>query len=326
MLASRLQKFSKRDAFVYNFRCPYCDDSKKNKNKSRGYIYKKGTNLFYRCHNCGIGRTLSNLIKDIDPFLHKEYRLEILKEKIGETKEYKHNSVDEKLSVNEPKYCHLDGLIKVSDLPNNHVIKQYVNKRLIPEDKLDRLYFVIRFMEWINTQIPGKFDEKQLKMDEPRLVIPFIDENGKVFAVTGRSFKKEGIRYLTIKFDEDADKIYGLDHIDKSKKVYAFEGPIDSFFVDNSIAFGGSSGKIPDFDNLVVVLDNEPRNKEIIRLIEKLIDDGREVCIWPEYIKEKDVNDLICAGMSRDQVKTIIDENTCSGLTAKIKLSTYKKT
>jgi hypothetical protein len=124
--------------------------------------------------------------------------------------------------------------------------------------------------------------------------------------------------------DESAPKIYGLETIDKSKTVYITEGPFDSTFISNSIALCGADGNL-DFlgiDDVVWVYDNEPRNKEIHRRIEKCIDCGEKVIIWPTTIQQKDINDMVMAG---HRVIDVIKSNTYSGLEAKVKLNLWKK-
>ena len=57
---------------------------------------------------------------------------------------------------------------------------------------------------------------------------------------------------------------------------------------------------------------NEPRNKEIIQRMEKIIDLGYNIFIWPNEIQLKDVNDLIMTGVSKIQLDEIISINTYS--------------
>ena len=77
------------------------------------------------------------------------------------------------------------------------------------------------------------------------------------------------------------------------------------------------------FNGTVVICDNEPRSKEIVKKMANLIDTDYELVIWPSDIQEKDVNDMILAG--RQDIKTIIDNNTFSGLEAKLKLAAWKR-
>lgn len=332
LLSFRLDRFKRVGQYAYNFRCPICGDSKKSKFKARGYVFpsKDKNVLMYKCHNCGVSMQVKNLIREIDDALFKEYSLEMLKESGGKEKIKKFIPDIEKFSKRRhDKFDPLKGLKKISQLSHESPVKKYINERMIPNEYHHKLYYCKRFMEWINTIVPDKFDENQLKRDEPRLVIPFIDRKGYVFGVTGRSFKKNSIRYLTIKFDDDKEKVYGLEDINLKKRVYVVEGPIDSFFIDNCLAFAGSDGQIDTVLNgcdYTVILDNEPRNEEIVKKMKKLINSGRDVCIWPESVNDyKDINDMIIAGMQKDQIKHIIDSNTFNGLKATLKFNEWKK-
>ena len=146
-----------------------------------------------------------------------------------------------------------------------------------------------------------------------------------MFAFQGRAFGKENPKYITIVLDSDRDKIYGLNNVDWNKKVYVVEGPIDSLFLDNCIATAQSDLRISKKDNAVLIPDNEPRNKEIVKQIERFINDGYSVVLWPEYVKEKDINEMILAGKSKDEVFKIINSNACSNLTAKLKFKEWRK-
>ena len=102
------------------------------------------------------------------------------------------------------------------------------------------------------------------------------------------------------------------------------EGPLDSLFIDNCLAVGGS-----DFDRLegdfTVIFDNEPRNKEISKQIEKTIDKGCSIVLWPEQVEEKDINDMILSGISKEEVQKIITQNTFSGVGAKLRFAEWRK-
>ena len=80
LVSGRLDKFSKKNENLFNFRCPYCGDSQKNRNRARGYFYRHKGSFIYKCHNCGVGRTLSNFLKDQDPDLYGEYVMEAYRE------------------------------------------------------------------------------------------------------------------------------------------------------------------------------------------------------------------------------------------------------
>ena len=160
--------------------------------------------------------------------------------------------------------------------------------------------------------------------DHPRLLIPFRDEEGEVFAYQGRAFGNEQPKYLTIKLNESKNKIFGLDRINKEKQIYVVEGPIDSLFLDNCIAVAGSDLNKIEGD-LTIIFDNEPRNREIVKQIEKAINSGRNIVLWPESMKYKDINDMILGGYSKSEIQQIIMDNTFSGVEAKLRFTEWKK-
>jgi hypothetical protein len=321
----KLSMFTKKTDSLYNMRCPFCGDSQKHKFKARGYVYlnDKTNSLWYKCHNCNINLSFNNFLKKLDNNIYDDYLLDVFKEK--QTFKFNKTVIEKTSDVEEFNYNKiLNNLENINDFPKDHPVYKYIKNRQIPSEKYSSIFYCKRFMEWINTILPEKFNAEQLKVDEPRIIIPFFDKDGNLFAVAGRSFKKKSIKYITIKFVSDEAKIYGMDRIDMNKRVYIVEGPIDSFFIDNCIAFAGSSGYIPEFNDSVIVLDNEPRNKEIIKQLEKFISLGYKICIWPKSMPYKDINEMIVNGFSKEEIKNIIDTNTYSGLMATAKLSEWK--
>lgn len=302
-----MDKFHKVRDYLYNLRCPYCGDSEKFKNKARGYFYRVKDQMNFRCHNCDYGTTAGNVVKYIDPETYKEY----VKESFFPTEnEIEYKFEEPKFKKRDPK---LKDLVPINKLNTDHPAHQVLVTRQIPEEHYDKFYLCHKFYAW---------SEISSNKDHPRLVIPFYDEDGKVFAAQGRAFGNEQPKYLTVKFD-DKPKIFGLERVDFSKRVYVVEGPIDSLFLHNCLAVAGA-----DFNNLqkedtTIILDNEPRNKEIVRRMENLIDVDYELVIWPDSIQQKDINDMTLAGIG--DIQTIIDNNTFSGLQAKMRLATWKR-
>ena len=312
LVSSRLQKFKRVKDNLYNFRCPICGDSQKNKNKTRGYIYQVKNNTNFKCHNCGASMSFNNFVKTIDPTLHKQYTLEKFKE--GHTGR---NFVVEapKLEFVKPVFKKSLNLPKASTNPR---AKEYLENRKIDPDKF---YFADKFMEWTNTQ-KRTFDT--ITRDESRIVIPMYDSDKNLIGFQGRALEKSFTKYITVMLDEEAPKVYGLDGIDKTSPVYITEGPFDSTFVRNSIAMCGADGDISNWGiiNPVWVYDNEPRNREIVERIRKTIDTGDSIIIWPTNIEQKDINDMVLAG---HDVMSMLKLNTYSGLQAKIKFNNWKK-
>ena len=145
-----------------------------------------------------------------------------------------------------------------------------------------------------------------------------------MFAFQGRALNGENPKYITIKVDNDKEKIYGLDDVDWSKRVYVVEGPIDSLFLDNCIATAQSDLRVKG-DRVVLIPDNEPRNEQVIKQVNRYIDENYDVVIWPSDIKEKDINEMILSGKTERDIKDIIARNTFNGLLARTKLSEWKK-
>jgi len=307
LLSPRLDKFKKLRDNLFNFRCPYCGDSQKFSNKARGYFYRKKNDFFYKCHNCGKGTTFSKVLQYVDPEMYKEFVME--KFTGPKTDEFKFEAP--KFKKRDPK---LENLTPINKLNGSHPARQFVESRQIPEEFYSDLYLCSKFFKW------AKIRSKQ---DHPRLVIPFRDESGEVFAAQGRAFGKETPKYLTVKF-QDKPKIFGLDRCDWSQRTYVVEGPLDSLFVDNCLAVAGADFEhhFPMKENVTIILDNEPRSREIIKRMEKLIDKDYELVIWPDNVKEKDINDMVLAGDAN--IMHTIKNNTYTGLTAKLKLSSWK--
>jgi hypothetical protein len=334
MLASRLSLFKQKSTSPYlaNYRCPFCGDSQSNKLKARGYIYEKEGKLKTLCHNCGKSSgNLFHFITEIDPQLAAEYRLENFKEH-GRS-EKKEENLPDITKMTKPRFANfkpLKALKKISQLPPNHPAAAYVRNRQIPTKYHYKLFYCPKFFKWVNSLVPDKFDEEQLKRDEPRLIIPFIDENGYCFGFQGRSFDpKAKLRYITIMLDDTKPKVFGLDTVDLEKDFFTLEGPIDSMFVENSIAMAGSDASIlevlPKQYN-ILVYDNQPRNPEIVEKISRSIDNNFRVVIWPKNVKGKDINDLIDSGMTTDEVMDILHSNSHRGMSAKLKFIEWKKT
>jgi hypothetical protein len=175
----------------------------------------------------------------------------------------------------------------------------------------------------VNKVVPNKFPS--LKGDHPRLVIPFFDENNKMFAFQGRAFGNEQPKYITITLDPDKDKIYGLNRLNPQKPIQVTEGPIDSLFLDNCVAVAGADFSRLPVDNTTIIFDNERRNVEILKQMNKTIDMGYNIVLWPDDIKEKDINDMIMSGRKKEEIQTIIKNNSYQGNMAKIRFTTWRK-
>ena len=335
ILSTRLERFSVKEHSPYraNCRCPICGDSQKSKLKARGWILEKDNSAIYYCHNCGASHGMRNFLKIVDHNLYNEYVIDTALDKKARRELFQPKQEVkplDTLTMKAPNFkkkgSPLLKIKKVSSLNYDHKAKLYVQKRQIPASEQYKLYYAPKFNEWVNSIIPGKLPK--LENDSPRLVMPFIDKEGNLFGFNARAFANNELRYITIMIDEDMPKIFGLDTVNFDKKYYVIEGPIDSLFVDNSVAMAGADGNasgLENTENAVFVFDNEPRNKEIVSRMERCLNKGYKICIWPEKVLDKDINDVILSGASPADVKRMIDDNTYRGLEGKLHLSYWKK-
>ena len=326
LISNRLPLFKRKDDFLYNCRCVICGDSTKNKRKARGYFFKYKNELRYKCHNCDASLSFGNFLKDIDSVLHSQYSLE----KYTEGNPVKLSNTVPEMVFTEPVFKSqeerlLDKILdRLDTLPEDNEAIQFCISRHIPKEKFKLIYYIKNVKDI--AQLNSTYKES-IRSEEPRLVLPFYDTNGQLSGVTCRALRGETLRYITVKVKDNVPLLFGINDVDTKKTIYVVEGPIDSLFLDNCIAAAGTSfNKINTLgistDNMVLIFDNQPRNKEVCKIIEKNIDQGYNVVIWPQNIEEKDINDMVTAG--RD-VKSIIKKNTFHGLTAKAKFIAWKR-
>ena len=317
LLSPRLGKFKRVKANLYNFRCPICGDSQKNKSKARGYLYAIKTSINYKCHNCGASMTFNNFLKKVDANLYSQYALEKFKD--GKTGKGSDREDPQELlqyaKSSKPKF---ERKIRIG-LPDAYETERgsnYLRGRKVSGS----FFYAERFKEFVNS-IKSTFDD--MRYDEDRIVIPLY-HNQKLVGVQGRSIDPNPVKYITVMFDDEAPKIFGLDNVRTDAPVYVTEGPFDSTFIRNAIAMCGADADVSRWgiSDPVYVYDNEPRNREIVSRIGRTIDNGDSVVIWPIGIKEKDINDMFLAG---HDVQDLVQLNTYSGLEAKLKFNLWKK-
>ena len=329
-ISSRLDKFAQKKDSLYNFRCPLCGDSKKSLTKARGFLYVRKGGFYYKCHNCGVGTTFANLLKDVDIVLHKQYTLERWKSGENGKSNYKKpefkfdTPVFKKENRLNNKYS-----VKMDILDESHEAMQYFKSRGI-EDVSD-FYYADSWVDYVGNTFPEEYPDIQKAVDHSRIIIPFYDKERNLTHLQGRAINDGPYnqRYITLKIRTDVPKIFGLHKINWKETIYVVEGPFDSLFLPNCIAMGGgdcdSLPSIVDPKSAIVVMDNEPRNTDTIKRIGRYIDMGFPVCIWPEKIKEKDINDIFLSGMNSVKILDMINKNTHKSIKAKFILRKWRK-
>jgi len=331
-IAYRLENFKKKSQDLFNCRCPLCGDSQRNKKRARGYFYRGKQDLYYKCHKCGASHHFGTFLKNFDPTQYSQYVVERYADG-GHGRAAAHKNVEEVLKFEEPKFTKkpepklIDSIMdRLDTLPDDHEVIQYVTNRRIPRDAFDRLYFIPNVKDVI--QLNDKYKDSIIT-SEPRLAIPFLDGNNKLLVVSLRGIRGESLRYINIKVDEDAPSIFGLDKVDPTQEVFVVEGPLDSLFLYNSIACAGTSfGKIDQLpiakENITIIFDNQPKNRDVGKLMNKYIDQGYRIVIWPD-VPGKDINEMIENGLTSDEIQDIINHNKFQGLAAKAKYAMWRK-
>lgn len=304
---------------LWNFSCPLCGDSKTDPKKARGYIYFKKDGYKFTCHNCGRGHRVEKFLHLQNSALFYEYR----KECLALDKSFKPVVIEEEKA--EPVFDAFTSLKTIADLDPDHPARQYVAKRQIPKAFYKRLFYAPKFRKFVNSVVPDKFGAEALKFDEPRLIIPYINKDSSIIGFTGRSFDpKAELRYMEISLS-DQPRVFGLDRVDLKRPYYVVEGPIDAMFIPNCIAAGGSNIRHVMGELGTAIFDNQPRNKEICKLMEMCIDAGMKIVIWPPNLAGKDINDLVLAGHQIKDILDVISNNSYSGLMAKVKFNEWRR-
>ena len=325
LLSSQLRNFKRKNDCAFQFACPICGDSAKDRGKSRGYVFRQknlGDGLAFHCFNHGGSLSFKNFLKEVDPSLHQEYTTEDFIEKRGGRPS---QPVVPMSRAPEPRTqsVGLRGLPTISMLAEDHPARVYLTKRKIPKEFLTKLYFAEDF-----AVLAAQFDPNMKLKSEPRIIIPCYSEDLKLWAVQGRSLPGDNrsLRYITIKTHPDNPKTFGMDRLNREKRIYVVEGPLDSLFIPNCIAAAGSD--IPNTLPVAkcwVAYDNERRNHEIVENMLKAVSRGYHICVWPDNIKEKDINDMVIAGYTKNKIREIIDCNSYQSMEARLHISRWRR-
>ena len=329
-LSSRLERFKWIRGHVAICRCPICGDGAKG-TKTRFYIYENvkygSTAMNVDCKNCGESKSFHSFLKDFAPDLYKDYRLDLFREKygreprdmfkdLGKAQEWAQKIVEERSEPQKLDTVQLAGAVKLSELPRDHHCVKYVIGRLIPEKFLDYLMYTTNFRAVV-AEYKNDAEYAQKMREEERLIIPFYNQYGELLCFQGRSLNPaDKVRYITIKKHDAVSKIFGMDLVDRSRDVRVCEGPIDSMFIDNCLASADADlTKVPGD---VYIFDAQYRNKDVCRHIEKAINGGFKVVLFPKEFLFKDINEAIMAGMTSAEVEALIKTHTYQGMKAKL--------
>jgi hypothetical protein len=271
-----------------------------------------------------MGTNLSNLVKHIDSKVHDDYILERYKE--GHTATGRGGHVENpKFDIPKPVFKQkgiFENVKSFREIGKKHPAYRFIEDRRIPNDT--DIFLCNQFYSWTNELVPNKFPT--LEGDHPRMVIPFRDSNGDIFAYQGRAFGKKNqstllsvlMRVYLKYLDLIGWTLLGIFLSWKALLIVFLYQTVLRWLKVICVYLNTKT-------KAVLVPDNEPRNKEVIKQIEKAIDESYRVVVWPDYVRQKDINDMILSGMDAAEIMDIIHNNTLQGLSAKVALQTWKK-
>jgi len=333
-ISPRLDRFKEKKTDLFNFRCPFCGDSKKSKIKARAYIYRGGNDYFFRCHNCHVSTTFNSFLKHMDAQQYKAYCMENYVERDNKFVKHDTPNIKEMLTGPKPanrfkKIIDLD-IPSINDLPKEHYARVYIENRRIPAFFWSEIFYTDYFKDFLDKNFPDH-GKKDLPND-PRLILLYTTPDQTITTVAGRSLEPDNrIRYISVKVTDDK-KVFGIHHLVPNQKVYITEGQFDSMFLPNAVASGDANLrgmaeylKTLGHHNLVLVFDNQPRNKDVVREVGYAIEENRAVVLLPYDPNSKDINEMIRMGMSKKEVRDLIDSHTYQGLMSNMKFIEWRK-
>lgn len=271
----------------YNFRCNICGDSNKNKLKKRGYILINKDRWGFKCHNCGAFMSAEQWLKEYYPNYYKMYVTDLLSD--NKDKKESDESKIKKLIENKKRERRIE------------------EKRIKKQEKEDVKYFTpikngktkifdeaIKFCKdrLIPENVWSKWFVSTKKKYGGRLIIPFYDNTNNIYYFQARTLTKQDPKYLNRVANKD-NAIYNYFNIDKTKPVMILEGPIDSLFVDNSIAVLGTSIS-PELQkrlnklNSFYLFDSDGAG---VKTALKYLGKSKNVFVWKKFIKDYDLPD-----------------------------------
>lgn len=322
-----LDRFRWLNNSTANFRCNVCGDSKKNKRKARAYFYisKDGQDYRFCCKNCDIDVKFGGYLRKFFPNLYQEYRLENLRFKGRNVLEQAQLPVQRTTEVIKNLSDHLPTLDQLLDTER---AKIYMRSRKFPESQMKYVYHTLSAQKLLAGLMPNEKEYVSHYFDREAIVFALRDENKNVGGLNFRYLDGE-VRYQIATLYKGYHKVYGLERFNRNRPALIVEGPIDSHFLPNCLAACGSDlrslARYIDKDHTIVIFDNEPRNKQIVANLEKAINDDYIVYIPPADQKEKDINDMVMAGVPKLKIIEMIVKNSVRGLRAKIAWQTWKK-
>lgn len=265
----------------YNIKCNVCGDSDKDVYKKRGFLLKTSDPWVYYCHNCNESTTVVKWMKEHFPVNYKNLMTDIIRYNKSHNPNFEDN-YNFKRKTSGSERDEKEDVKPFRPLTEFEDCVEYCESRKIPREVYEKWYY----------SPSGIYNG--------RIIVCFYrDGKKKPYYFQARAFNnKNGVKYLS-RFG-DHNSIYNYFNVDPDKPVIILEGPIDSIFVENSIAVTGlklKDEKLKKFPKRYFILDNDKSGyKEAVKLLQKRC----WVFNWKKFLKDhpcdgsvKDVNDFI---------------------------------
>lgn len=316
-----------RSTNTYMGGCPICREGSSWGRKSRCYYIPKDSKVC--CHNCGWYSNPINWIMEVEQISYSDivtqvkdcdYEYGIPKES-SEAKNITADLPDDSINLFDP--------LQLKYYSNNNIVRiaaEIIVKR--------RLNTAVNRPKSLYVSLTDN-------IHKDRLIIPFYDGKTCKFYQSRSLLDSQADRpkYLS-KLNSDKT-LFNYNQVESSSEhVFITEGPIDSFFIKNSVAVAGIQERSKQtlttiqqkqIDKLfltqsVWVLDSQWKDSASLRKSELLLKSGHCVFLWPKDIGKrfKDINDL-CIYFKIDEIKPdYILKNTYCGLKGIVKLNQIK--
>ena len=313
---------------VYQCSCPVCRESLK---KKRCYYIPDNENIY--CHNCGWSSKPWKWVREVSGLSNQQI--------IDEVKDYD-------VSIDIGKVEEVREKVQVSTLPEDsinfsdtHQVEYYKDNHII---RACKHIIKSRRLDTAVNRPDNLYVSLKDMVHKNRIVIPFVNEKGEIEFYQTRTVKTSDLRTKPKYLGKvGAEKtLFNIDKVSSDHdKVYIFEGPIDAFFVRNSVAVAGITergrsfttrqeeqlnGTLKWYDK-VWILDSQWGDRASMIKSEALLNQGETVFIWPETLgrKYKDFNDLAIAANKDEIGWDWIQKNTFQGLEGIVKMSEVKR-
>ena len=314
---------------TYTGGCPVCREGSSWGRKSRCYYIPKDIKIC--CHNCGWYSKPIDWILEVEKCSYSE-----LAQQVDECDYSYGMNIDTKTVVKLP----------TSDLPQDSInlfdksqLNYYSDRDVV---KQSAQLIVNRKLNTAINRPKSLYVSLSDPVHKNRLIIPFYDKGGMCsFYQTRTILKTDRDRPKYLSKQNSEKTLFNYDNVLAStENVFITEGPIDSFFIKNSVAVAGiqerskqtfTPAQRKQMDKLflvqpVWVLDSQWLDNASLMKTKTLLHQGHCVFLWPKDIGQrfKDINDL-CLYFNINQVteKFLLD-NTYCGLKGIVKLKQFR--